>query len=205
VMNAAAHLRECADCRQELVSALVAHAALASAQRFAPEVAAVGDDRQLSPAETAALPDLSAVFAQARSDAATTAQRTQRPRRRNRILAVAAAAVVVGGGITGGLLATESPSGPAERTVELVGAAHVSATATLIGTDHMRIDATALPALGAREQYEVWLTNSAGTAMRPVGFMRSDRQADIFVPAPLMGQYQDIAVSVQGSHQTKFS
>ena len=205
VMNAAAHLRECADCRQELVSALVAHASLTSAQRFAPELAATGDDREPTAGETAlAMPDLSAVFAQARSDAAATAQRVQRSRHRNRIVAAAAAVVVVGGGIAGGLLATQSP-GPAQRTVRLVGATHVSATATLIGGDHMRIDATGLPALGPRRQYEVWLTNPAGTAMQSVGFIGPDRRADISVPAPLMGRYQDIAVSVQGISQTKFS
>jgi anti-sigma-K factor RskA len=38
VMTAAAHLRTCVDCQQELVSAMVAHASLTSAQRFAPEV-----------------------------------------------------------------------------------------------------------------------------------------------------------------------
>jgi hypothetical protein len=206
VMDAAAHLRECADCRQELVSALVAHAALTSAQRFAPEVAGGGEEREPVAGETAfAMPDLSAVFAQARDDAATAAQQAARSRRRNRILTAAAAVVVVAGGITGGLLATASSSGPAQRTVTLVGAAHVSATATLIGGDHMRIDATALPALGPHRQYEVWLTNSAGTAMQSVGFMRSDRRADISVPAPLMGHYQDIAVSVQRDSQTQFS
>lgn len=204
VMNAAAHLRECADCGQELVSALVAHASLTSARRFAPELAAVDEREPASGETTLAMPDLSAVFAQVRSDAATTAQQAQRSRRRNRVLAATAAAVVVGGGIAGGLLATQTPS-PAQRTVRLVGAAHVSATATLIGGDHMRIDATALPALGSHQQYEVWLTNPAGTRMQSVGFIRSDRRADISVPAPLMGRYQDIAVSVQRDSQTKFS
>ena len=40
VLAAGAHLRTCIDCQQELVSATVAHASLASAQRFAPEIVA---------------------------------------------------------------------------------------------------------------------------------------------------------------------
>ena len=35
VLAAAEHLRSCPDCQQELVSAVVAHASLTSAQRFA--------------------------------------------------------------------------------------------------------------------------------------------------------------------------
>jgi len=38
VLAAAAHLRDCIDCQHELVSALVAHASLTSAHRFAPEI-----------------------------------------------------------------------------------------------------------------------------------------------------------------------
>jgi hypothetical protein len=38
VALAADHLRECEDCQQELVSALIAHASLSSAARFAPEL-----------------------------------------------------------------------------------------------------------------------------------------------------------------------
>jgi predicted anti-sigma-YlaC factor YlaD len=40
VATAAAHLRECVDCRDELISALTAHAALSSAARVPPTIAA---------------------------------------------------------------------------------------------------------------------------------------------------------------------
>jgi hypothetical protein len=63
-LAAAAHLRECPDCQQELVSAVVAHAALSSARRFAPRMAAPAEPAEpaVEPAP-ADLPDLSAVFA----------------------------------------------------------------------------------------------------------------------------------------------
>ncbi len=72
VIEAAAHLRTWVDCQQELVSAVVAHASLMSAHRFAPEI--VASDHDLveatdESAEPAALPDLSGVFAEARADA----------------------------------------------------------------------------------------------------------------------------------------
>ncbi|HVU93452.1 MAG TPA: hypothetical protein VHC23_14555, partial [Jatrophihabitans sp.] len=82
VLAAAEHLRACPDCQQELVSAVVAHASLTSARRFAPEVVApipsadgeeVGDGEDGGGAGPAGpLPDLSAVFARAREEAAST-------------------------------------------------------------------------------------------------------------------------------------
>jgi len=36
-ISAAAHVRDCPDCRDELISSVVAHAALRSARRSAPE------------------------------------------------------------------------------------------------------------------------------------------------------------------------
>lgn len=208
VMAAAAHLRSCADCQQELVSAVVAHASLISAKRFAPEVvqsAGQGDregDEAAAPAPV--LPDLSAVFAQIRDERALPAA-SRRVRRRT-LIAAAAALVLAGGGAAIATLATGS-SAPQTVTVALepVGAGKAAATATLIGSDHMRIDATSLPQLDARHHYEVWLTNTGDPSPQAVGFIGADRRADITVPTALMGAYHDIAVSVQGLHQTQFS
>lgn len=206
VLEAAAHLRACPDCQQELVSAVVAHASLASAQRFAPEVVSRGaasapdrDDDAAPPAPP--LPDLSAVFTKVREDAASAKRRSKR---RTVIVGLAAAAVVAGG-TAAAVTLTSGSSGPATRTVALkpVGPARAGATATLIGTDHMRIDATALPALDAQHHYEVWLTR--GRTMQAVGFIGPDRTADITVPTSVMLSYHDIAVSVQGVRQTQFS
>jgi hypothetical protein len=129
VLAAADHLRSCVDCQQELVSAVVAHASLTSAHRFAPEIVShmfagtLGETETAETAETPrtredaesepgsddndpdalsdfALPDLSSVFAQVRREAAE-------PRRSAR------------------------PMHPAARTRYLVGAA---AAAVLLGS-----------------------------------------------------------------------
>lgn len=187
VLDAAAHLRTCVDCQQELVAAVAAHASLTSAQRFAPEVvAAPAPDLTVPP-----LPDLSDVFEQVRAEAAA------RPRRRTRLLAgAAAAAVVVGGGIAA-IVATTGGNEPTARTVQLTAfdEGHMDAQATLSG-GQMRIDATSLPRL-AGKGYEVWLTNAARTSMKPVGWIGSDGKATLSVPSALMRSYTDIEVSVQ--------
>lgn len=187
VLDAAAHLRTCVDCQHELVSAVVAHASLTSAQRFAPEVVAT------PPAETAPpqLPDLAAVFAQVETEAA------RRPRRRTRyLIGAAAAAVVVGGGIATAVVVTGS-SAPGGQTVHLAAydEGRTDAQATLAGGE-MRIDATSLPRLNGKG-YEVWLTNAGRTDMKPVGWIGSNGRATLSVPSALMDKYTDIEVSVQ--------
>src|SRR3954467_14468288 len=93
VLAAAEHLRGCPDCQQELVSAVVAHASLTSAQRFAPEVVAPAHE-DAEPAGP--LPDLGDVFAGVRREAGG----GESGRRRWRVAATAAAAAVVIGGAT---------------------------------------------------------------------------------------------------------
>ena len=193
-LAAADHLRHCEDCRQELVSALVAHAALTSAQRFAPEVAAVAMSESLAP-PAEPVPDLSMLFAQVREEAGE--RRPVRTRRTRLTVAAAAAAVVIGGGAA--VLASQSGSSPSGHSVALaaVGTGHASATATFVGTDGVRINASALPAPDARHRYEVWLTNDARTQMQPVGWIGSNGKADLTVPQNLVRDYSDIEVSVQ--------
>ena len=60
----------------------------------------------------------------------------------------------------------------------------------------MRIDASSLPRL-AGKGYEVWLTDSGRTRMKPVGWLGSDGKATLSVPTDLMQRYSDIEVSVQ--------
>jgi hypothetical protein len=205
-LAAAAHLRECPDCQQELVSAVVAHAALASAQRFAPDVVTHGPadrDPAADGSDTTPLPDLSGLFARVHAESAPTASGH---RTRNRWLAAAAAAVVLAGaGVTIAETTGGGSSGPATRSVALSSPGGTRSTATLIGDDHMRIDATALPKLTAGEQYEVWLTKPGSTDPQAVGFVGADRRADLHVPADLMSTYDVIAVSRQARHQTTYS
>jgi hypothetical protein len=132
VMQAAAHLRECADCRQELISAVVAHSSLSSAARMLPQeliqpLTSESGTREAgtgasvtelplteSPDDPPPLPDLSAVFAQVRAetaaqaDARTETDTTQTPAhaaarpRAKRGPWLAVAAAVVGLGVGAG-------------------------------------------------------------------------------------------------------
>lgn len=195
VSAASEHLRHCDDCRQELASAVVAHAALASARRFAPEV--VRPPVAEPAAEPLELPDLSAVFAQVRQEV-DAEKPTRRPRRR---LAVAAAAVIAAGliGAGAGVLATRTSGSPSGVSIALspFDKGRVPAKVTVSGSGHMVVDATRLPALDANHRYEVWLTDAGRTKMQPIGWINPDGKAQLTVPRDLMNSYGDIEVSVQ--------
>ena len=194
VRAAAAHLRTCVDCQQELVSAVTAHASLTSAQRFAPEVAQRTDGTtQAVPG--AALPDLSAVFAQVRAEAEAT-ETTRRRSMRVRVIAAAAVACVVGGGAAVATsLILASPSGHS-IALSAYGVGHVPATARLDG-DRLTLDASSLPAPDRDHRYEVWLTNAGRTAMQPVGWVGANGRASLTLPPDLVRSYSAIEISVQ--------
>lgn len=221
VLTGAAHLRQCIDCQQELVSAVVAHASLTSAQRFAPEVVSgIGDDFFTGPGDdgdggddpdnphledetvsgqperpTPPLPDLSAVFSQVRKEAGAP-QPTRHPRR-GYLIAAAAAVVILGGGAALYAATSGSDSGTSTNTIELAAydKGTTRASATLSG-DHLKIDAAALPEMSG-ERYEVWLTNSGRTEMQPIGWLGPDGTASMTVPSDLLQRFSDIEVSVQ--------
>jgi hypothetical protein len=201
VLAAAEHLRTCDDCREELVSAVVAHASLTSAQRFAPEIMATvsGDgDAPLAP-----LPDLSAVFETARAEAAAAPEPVVLGLRRRTAYAVGAvaAAAVVATGVT--VVATNDSSTPTGdgRSVALAafdrGPARARATVHMVADSRMTITASGLPTLDSQHRYEVWLTNGKRTDMKPVGWLDEDGTSTLTVPASLVSTYTDIEVSVQ--------
>lgn len=190
VLAAAEHLRHCDDCRQELVSTTVAHASLTSARRFAPEVVSgsTADD-----AADATLPDLTAVFAEARAEKVAPVAR-----RRRAAWGLAAAAAVVGAGVGTFAVVHDSGSSSPQRHIALTAfdIGHSKATATVSG-GRMRIDAASLPNLDAQHRYEVWLTDAARTRMQPLGWIDTNGSAELTVPASLMNSYRAIEVSVQ--------
>jgi Anti-sigma-K factor rskA len=223
VMTAAAHLRTCVDCQQELVSAVVAHASLTSAQRFAPEIVSglsvdlfaerggselprpdvedeLDDDTDERP--DAELPDLSAVFEQVRKEAAEPHRTAPALRSRTRYLVAAAAAVVVIGGGTGVYLATSGNDNGsthiAGRTFKLAAfdTGTKPATASISGGSTLHVDAASLPQQ-AGKRYEVWLTNDGRTKMQPVGWLGANGTAAMTVPQDLLSKYSDLEVSVQ--------
>jgi anti-sigma-K factor RskA len=202
-LAAAEHLRTCLDCQQELVSAVVAHAALSSARRVAAPRVAAPVEAYVEPT-AAALPDMSAVFARVRDEAARTGHSSKR---RRALIAVAAAAVVAtAGGIT--IAETVGSSSSTHQDAQTVllqlrnpqtgGPARVTVTG-----DRMHLDATSLPKLDSAHQYEVWLVDA--TRLRPLGYVGGDRTADLIVPASVMSQYNSVAISVQGNQQVQFS
>jgi hypothetical protein len=212
VLAAAAHLRSCVDCQQELVSAVVAHASLSSAQRFAPELLALHAEQLLaeSPAspedseEDEQLPDLTAVFAQARAEADAVqpsdgdrAGRVSRLGRGRLAVAAAVGGLVIGGGAVAAVTQLGG-SGPSGQPVALAAYDTGTHPATArMSTGTLTVDATALPRLDSRHRYEVWLTNSARTQMQPVGWIGTDGKAHLTVPGDLRDEFDAIEVSVQ--------
>lgn len=194
VLDAAAHLRACGDCREDLVSAVVAHASLTSVHRFAPEIMATVSE-PAAPAEP--LPDLSEVFAQARAEAAAP-HRTVSRRRGLLMAAAVVAGVGAGSGVTA-VLTHDSSSAPSGRSIALAAydQGRVPAKATLTGDDHLVVDASALPKPSTGRRYEVWLTNSARTAMQPIGWIAENGKANVSLPASLVAAYDHVEVSVQ--------
>jgi Anti-sigma-K factor rskA len=205
-LAAAEHLRSCPDCQQELVAAVVSHAALTSARRFAPEVITrsfSADER--GEAEPVALPDLRDVFAKAREEAATSRAGV---RRRRVALGVAAAAVLATGvGVSVAELQGSDSSPPSSVSVALapydVGAKPARATLAAPGT--MSIDATSLPRLDGHHFYEVWLTDPARKHLQAVGSLSSNNRAVLTVSPNVMARYSAIEVSIQQVNQTSFS
>jgi hypothetical protein len=210
VMTAAEHLRSCPDCQQELVSAVISHAALTSAHRFAPDLVSrsSGDEEAAAArheAEPDPLPDLSGIFAQVRDEATETEHRPAR--NRHRLLAVAAAAVVLAGGGATIAETVGSSSSDSSRSVALTayGVGKDNASVTIVGDKKLRVDASALPKLTAQHHYEVWLTNAARNRMQAVGAIGVDNVATLPVKANDLKQFSDIEVSVQKDHQTVYS
>jgi anti-sigma-K factor RskA len=206
-LAAADHLRDCADCQQELVSAVVAHASLTSAKRFAPEVvvsepASRDDSEQPAPID---LPDLSAVFAQARADADSKRGSAGRSHRRRRVLAVAAAVAVLATGAGVIVAETTGSSSPAGHSVALrpFGVGTHAATLSIAQGGRLQLDATALPRLDPDQAYEVWLTDAARQRMQSVGFIGPDNRAVLTVSPGVLHRYTDIEVSRQPADKTQ--
>lgn len=203
VALAADHLRECEDCQQELVSALIAHASLSSAARFAPELRALlsTDAAEDRPTEPARLPDMTPIFEMAKQEARAPRHSVAPPRarsRRARWIAVAAVAGVLVGG--GAVVAVQNLGGsPPARTVELAAfdQGQVAASAKLVGSNEVQVDASSLPTPGSGTNYEVWLTDTARKSLQPVGWVGSDGKTKLQIPSSLLDKFTNIEVSVQ--------
>ena len=217
VLAAAEHLRSCPDCQQELVSAVVAHASLTSAHRFAPEIVAPHGadgpdgahrlDEDADGTDVPALPPMTSMFEQIR-DEAEAANRKKQAAPRRRLLAVAAAAVIlVGGGVAIAEVSTSSTSAPSKQAVALTAfdRGHQQADVTIIGDRKVSIDAAKLPRLDSNHVYELWLTDGARAHMQSVGLLGNDNTASFTVSSKSLTHYDNFEVSVQRTNQTAYS
>ena len=200
---AADHLRECQDCQQELVSALIAHASLSSAARFAPELRSLlsTDAAEDRPAEPAELPDMTPIFEMAKQEVRaprhSVAPPRARPRRARWVAVAAVAGVLVGGGA---VLAAQNLGGsPPARTVQLGAFDHgrVAASARLVGSNEVQVDASSLPTPESGKNYEVWLTDTARKNLQPVGWIGLNGKTKLQIPPSLLDRFTNIEVSVQ--------
>lgn len=198
VQSAASHLRSCEDCQQELVSAVVAHASLTSAHRFAPEIVAQPAHEQAPSAHSENLPDLSAIFAQVREEAGSAPRAARRSRRPLYAVAAVAAGIVIGTGGTA-LIQNVGSNSPDGRNVALTAfdKGTTTARATVAKNGRIHLDAASLPRPDAQHRYEVWLTDDARTRLQPIGWIGADGKATLTVPGDLMSSFNDIEVSVQ--------
>jgi len=189
VALAADHLRECEDCQQELVSALIAHASLSSAARFAPELRSLlsTDAAEERPAEPAPLPDMTPIFQMAKQEARAPRHSVAPPRARSRravwIAVAAVAGVLVGGGA---VLAVQNLGGsPPARTVELAAfdQGQVAASAKLVGSNEVQVDASSLPTPRSGTNYE-----PAAGGMGRLGWQ--DQAADSVIASRQVHKYR---------------
>jgi hypothetical protein len=98
------------------------------------------------------------------------------------------------------VLAAQNLGGsPAARTVQL-GAfdqGRVAASAKLVGSNEVQVDASSLPAPETGKNYEVWLTDTARKSLQPVGWIGSNGRTKLQMPSSLLDKFTNIEVSVQ--------
>ena len=204
-LTVAAHLRACPQCREELVSMVVAVGTLRAAARAeqAPPFAApplpVPDfpDQKKSPG--ASVPD-------------TPEWLRRIPRRgpagwgtRRRILALAAAVVVIAGAVAAGLGLSGSSAAVLNRAAlhPLKAPAGASGAVTVTaasGARDVQVSTDDLPAPGQGYFYEVWLLDPATLKMMPMGALAPSGQATFGVAPGLMAGYSAVDISLQANN-----
>jgi anti-sigma factor RsiW len=201
----AAHLRSCPQCREELVSTVVAVGTLRAAARA-----------EQAPPSAVPPPPLPESLDQKGSPAAPvpdTPEWLRRiPRRgpagwgtRRRLLALAAAVVVIAGAVAAGL--GLSGSGPAVtnraalRPLQAPAAASGAVTVTAAsGARQVQVSTDHLPAPGQGHFYEVWLLDPTTLKMMPMGALAPSGQATFGVAAGLMAGYSAVDISLQANN-----
>jgi Anti-sigma-K factor rskA len=204
--EAAAHLRECAECRLELVEVVTAHGALASARHILIDAPSAETARAVHAEPSEALPPLPAL---------PPLRTAERPGSRRGVLTGLVAAAVVVALALGGLavsdrwpFSTASPSTAARQAVLApvpgasggVPVASASGVVRMTGpgarTD-MTIRTNGLPPAGRGQFYYAWLLDPKTDKMLPLGVVAADASSTFELPSDLVGRYSAVDISLQ--------
>jgi hypothetical protein len=218
-LTLAAHLRACPECREELVSVVVASSVLRSAAR-AEQLPAQRSPAEQPPAQTlppitptssstSVSPDLEIsdtpewLTRISRRDPGRPSHR--RPHHRRRLAAVAAAVVVVAGAVAAAL--GLAGSGPAVLTRAALhplqapaGASGKVTVTAATGARDVQVSTAGLPAPGQGHYYEVWLLDPATLKMMPMGALPPSGQASFSVASGLTTGYSAVDISLQANN-----
>jgi hypothetical protein len=201
VHGVAAHLRDCAACRAELVEQAAGHAALTSARRtLSLRPAGPGptdNDQPLPPLPS--LPSLAGRSTRLRRGAGWR-------RRYGGLAAAAAVLVLVAGGVVVGRSWPQGsrPAPSAVRQAALVAVGREAPSASGIvqmsgpdGRTDMTIRTTGLPPAATGHFYYAWLLDPATNKMLPLGVVAVDAASTFEVQTDLVGRYRAVDISLQ--------
>ena len=218
----AAHLRACPECRDELVSIVVATGVLraaARAEQTPSDRAFAFPSAPLTSAEPATSPE-SATSAEPATSSEPAAPETPEwltsitrrepghrrpPRHRRRLAAVAAAVVIAAGAVAAGLGLSGGGPAPVARAAlhPLQAPAQASGQVTVTAAADARdvdISTAGLPAPGPGHYYEVWLLDPATLKMMPMGDLPPSGHARFSVAAGLTEGYSAVDISLQANN-----
>jgi hypothetical protein len=216
-LRLAAHLRACPQCREELVSVVVATGILRATVRAeqAPSPAiwpwpAVSPTPADSPSPH---PSSSESTSSPGAGAPDTPEWLTRATRkgpagwspRRRLAALAAAVVIVAGAVAAGLGLSTSGAPVTNRAalhaLKAPAGAHGAVTVTgASGARQVQVSTDGLPAPGQGHYYEVWLLDPATLKMLPMGALAPSGQATFGVATGLMAGYSAVDVSLQANN-----
>jgi hypothetical protein len=210
----AAHLRACPECRQELVSMVVATSVLRAAARVeqlparnhsAPAIPVTSKTPETPSTTETPLATENSPTPEWLKEITRRPRHHRRTGHRRRLAAVAAAVIVVAGAIAAGL--GLSGSGPAQvaraalhplqAPAQASGQVTVTAAA---GARDVEISTAGLPTPGPGHYYEVWLLDPATLKMMPMGDLPPSGQARFSVAAGLTAGYSAVDISLQANN-----